>query len=226
MDCYKTSDIMQNLPRKYNAPSNSGKTQKERAKALFSERGMLRLKELEAAGIAATTISRMVKDGDILRISRGLYQLHDASIDIHHDLAEAAKRIPKGVICLTSALAYYDLTDTIAPAVYIAIGHKDWHPVDGDGLRLKIVRMSTDLLASDVETHRIEGVEVAMFSIARTLADAFRLRKTVGLNIAIEALTEAVKTNRVQVSQVANCAKRVGSWRIMRPYLETLTING
>jgi hypothetical protein len=91
---------------------------------------MMRISELVAEGVAATTVSRLLADGAVLRLSRGLYQLADAEIDINHDLAEAAKRVPKGVVCLTSALAYHELTDQRPRKVWMAIGTKEWAPVE------------------------------------------------------------------------------------------------
>ena len=103
-------------------------TQRARATALLKSKGMARLSELIAEGVTASTVSRLEREGAINRLARGLYQLPDASIDAHHTLAEAAKLVPKGVICLTSALAYHELTDQIPAKVWIAIGPKDWSP--------------------------------------------------------------------------------------------------
>ena len=85
--------------------------QREIARDLLAARGILRLAELRNAGVTAATVSRMEKDGEVLRLARGLYQLADAELDANHSLAEAAKRFPKGVICLVSALAFHELTD-------------------------------------------------------------------------------------------------------------------
>jgi Transcriptional regulator, AbiEi antitoxin len=103
-------------------------TQRARALAFLKAKGMARLSEIVEGGIAASTISRMEREGAVVRLARGLYQLPDASIDAHHTLAEAAKLVPKGVICLTSALAFHELTDQVPAKVWIAIGPKDWRP--------------------------------------------------------------------------------------------------
>ena len=103
-------------------------TQQERAIVLLKKQGMVRLSEFKEAGITAATVSRMREKGLILQLSRGLYQLPDASFDTHHALAEAAKLVPKGIICLTSALAFHGLTDAIPSRVWIAIGAKDRRP--------------------------------------------------------------------------------------------------
>jgi predicted transcriptional regulator of viral defense system len=186
--------------------------------------GMMRTSELAAEGIAATIISRMLSEGTVLRLSRGLYQLADAKIDSNHDLAEAVKRVPKGVVCLTSALAYHGLTDQMPRKVWMAIGVKDWSPAE-HGPRLKILRMSDKLLRSDTEAHMIENVSVPMFTITRTLVDCFRHRKAVGLNVAVEALREALRLRRATPAAIAECARSRGAWSLMAPYLEALTID-
>lgn len=212
---------MDKSPRKY----NTSETQGERARNLLVQHGMMRIRELEAKGIAATTIARLLSDGTVMRLSRGLYQLADADIDANHDLAEAAKRVPKGVVCLTSALAYHELTDQMPRKVWMAIGHKDWPPGD-HGPRLKVVRMSDTLLRSDVETHMVENVSVPMFTIPRTLVDCFRHRKSVGINVAIEALRETLRQRKATPAVIAECARKRGAWSVMAPYLETLTLDG
>jgi predicted transcriptional regulator of viral defense system len=212
---------MDQSPRKFNAPGTQG----ERARNLLAQHGMMRIRELEAQGIAATTIARLLSDGTVMRLSRGLYQLVDADIDANHDLAEAAKRVPKGVVCLTSALAFHKLTDQMPRKVWIAIGHKDWTPAD-HGPRLKVVRMSDSLLRSDVETHMIENVCVPMFTIPRTLVDCFRHRKSVGINVAVEALRETLRQRKATPAVIAECARKRGAWSVMAPYLETLSLDG
>ncbi|MEN2711857.1 type IV toxin-antitoxin system AbiEi family antitoxin domain-containing protein [Sphingomonas sp. NPDC092331] len=212
---------MDKSPRKY----NTSETQGERARKLLAQHGMMRIRELETEGIAATTIARLLSDGTVMRLSRGLYQLVDAEIDANHDLAEAAKRVPKGVVCLTSALAFHELTDQMPRKVWMAIGHRDWTPAD-HGPRLKVVRMSDSLLRSDVETHMIENVGVPMFTIPRTLIDCFRHRKSVGINVAVEALRETLRQRKATPAVIAECARKRGAWSVMAPYLETLTLDG
>jgi len=89
---------------------------------------MARLAEFRLAGITAATISRLEREGTIIRRARGLYQLADAAVETHHTIAEASKLVPKGIICLNSALAFHDLTDQISSSIWIAIGQKAWRP--------------------------------------------------------------------------------------------------
>lgn len=203
----------------------SHQTQREQARQFLVTGRIMRLRELVAAGIAATTVSRMERSGEIVRLGRGLYQTADAAFSGDHALAEVAKAIPKGVICLVSALAFHELTDQIPRKVWVAIGSKDWKP-SASANPVRIVRMPTTVLSQDVERHVIEGVAVPVFTVARSLADSFKHHKTIGLPVAIEALGEALRKKRITPAAIAEAAQRIGSWKTMRPYLEALTING
>jgi predicted transcriptional regulator of viral defense system len=125
-------------------------TQEQRAISLLRERGIVRPSELSKLGITAATLSRMSKRGIVHRLGRGLYQLADADLDANHSLAEVAKRVPKGVICLASALAFHELTDTIPSRVWIAIGAKDRRP-SVDYPPLQVVRFGDKVLHAGLE---------------------------------------------------------------------------
>jgi predicted transcriptional regulator of viral defense system len=182
----------------------------------------MRAAELRAEGITPATLARMTEDGRLLRLGRGLYQLADAKVDSQHDLAQAAKRIPKGVICLTSALAFHDLTDQLPRRVWVAIGLRHWAPKT-ERPPLRIIRLSERLLSQDVETRLIDGIEVKLFGAARSVVDAFRQDRLVGRNLAIESLREALRQRRTTPAVLADIAMRIGAWTKIRPYLEALT---
>ena len=202
-----------------------GKTQRECALEMLRDRGIVRLSEFKAAGITAATIGRMRGDGDVIRLGRGLYQLPDAPLDVNHSLAAAAKRVPKCVICLTSALAFHELTDQLPRSVWIAIGKNDWSPTE-DETSLRIVRFTDKLLIEDVETTLIEGVPVKVFGVAKTIADCFRHRRSVGQSVALEGLQEALRQRKATPAEIAGSAASGGVSTIVRPYLEALTANG
>ncbi len=193
---------------------------------------MVRLSEFVGAGVTATTVSRMREKGLVARLGRGLYQLPDASVDANHALAEAAKRVPKGIVCLTSALAFHELTDTIPSRVWIAIGAKDRRPRTTDPL-LQFVRFGQKVLTSGIEEHTIEGVRVQIYSAAKTIVDLFRYRrragkryqKSPGLNLALEGLREALRQRKATPAQIARFANEAGVWKIVQPYLEAMTAN-
>lgn len=201
------------------------RSQREIARDLLAARGILRLAELRNAGVTAATVSRMEKDGEVVRLARGLYQLPDAYLDANHSLAEAAKRFPKGVVCLVSALAFHEITDQLPRKVWIAIGRKDWTPKPSD-MSIRVLRFSDDLLNECVETHRIEGVPVKVFGVAKSVADCFRHRSKIGLNVALEGLQEALRQRKATPGEIARAADNGGVGTVVRPYLEALTANG
>lgn len=200
------------------------RSQRQTAHALLEKRGIMRLAELRSAGVTAATVSRMERDGEVIRLSRGLYQLPDAQLDVSHSLAEAAKRTPKGVVCLVSALAFHGLTDQLPRKVWMAIGQKDWTPKP-DGAPIRVIRFTESLLAEGVETHMIEGVPVKVFGVAKTVADCFRHRNKVGLSVAIEGLQEALRQRKATPAEIVRDAERGGVSTVIRPYLEALTAN-
>lgn len=104
------------------------KSHRERVVDMLADRGMARLSELIDGGVTATSVARLEREGVIVRLGRGLYQLPDAPVDAHHTLAEAAKLVPRGVVCLVSALAFHNLTDKLPSKVWLAIAPKDWKP--------------------------------------------------------------------------------------------------
>lgn len=193
---------------------------------------MARLSELVKAGITAATLSRMKERGLVLQIGRGLYQLPDASFDAHHALAAAAKLVPKGVVCLTSALAYHELTDTIPRAVWMAIGTKDRRPKI-EQPRLVIARFGPKVFSAGIDEHVIEGVKVQIYNPAKTVVDLFRYRrragklyqKSPGLSLALEAMREALRQRKATPAQIARYAEDAGVWHVLRPYLEAMTAN-
>ncbi|PTB21818.1 transcriptional regulator [Trinickia symbiotica] len=201
------------------------RTQREIARALLEAQGIVRLSEFRDAGITAATVSRMERAGEVLRLDRGLYQLPDAALDANHTLAEVAKRLPKGVVCLVSALAYHGLTDRLPSKVWMAIGVKDWAPTAGD-TPLRIVRFTESLLTQGVESHVIEGVPVKVFGVAKTIADCFRHRNKVGIPVAIQGLQEALHQRKATPGAIAREAERGGVATVIRPYLAALTANG
>jgi len=200
-------------------------TQRERLAAFLRERGIARLAEIRRTGITAATVSRLEREGFVTRLGRGLYQLADATPDGNHSLAEAAKRVPKGVICLVSALAFHGITDQMPRRVWIAIGPKDWKP-QIEYPPLRIVRFADKFLRDGAETHDIEGVPVPIYGVAKTIADVFRHRRSIGIDVAVPALKEALRQRKATPSEISACAIRGGVWNALRPYLEAFTADG
>jgi predicted transcriptional regulator of viral defense system len=207
-------------------------SQQDRALSLLRQRGMARLFEFIDAGVTAAAVSRMKAKGLITQLGRGLYQLPDADLDANHTLAEAAKHVPKGVVCLGSALAFHELTDTIPSRVWMAIGPKDRHSRITHP-PLQLVRFKLEFLHAGVETHVIEGVSVNIYNPAKTVVDLFRYRQPAGmryrhspgLNLAIEGLREALRTRKATPSEITDYAIKAGIWKVMQPYMEAMTAN-
>lgn len=206
--------------------------QQDRAISLLKQRGIVRLSELIEAGITATAVSRMKEKGLLLRLGRGLYQLPGASADVHHSLAQAAKLVPKGVVCLVTALAYHELTDTVPARVWMAIGPKARRP-RATHPPLQFVRFRDKMLRSGVDEHLIEGVRVRIYNPAKTVVDLFRYRqragkryqKSPGLNLALEGLREALRQRKATPAEIARYAMDGGIWKVVQPYLEAMTAN-
>jgi predicted transcriptional regulator of viral defense system len=200
-------------------------SQRERALAFLKTKGMARLSELMSQGVTASTVSRLETEGEIVRLARGLYQRPDAAIDAHHTLAESAKLVPKGVICLTSALAYHELTDQVPAKVWIAIGPKDWRPKFLYPAA-RFARFPSNYLRTGIERHVIDGVDVPIFGIAKTIADLFRYRRIIGINVALEGLREALRKRKATPAQIARYASDARVWKTMEPYVSALTSDG
>ena len=196
-------------------------TQTGKILKLVKEMGVLRARDLNPHGIPRTHLSRLCAAGKLQRIARGLYVLPDSEITEHRSLAEASKRVPKGVVCLLSALRFHELTTQAPFEVWLAIGEKAWKPrIDYPTLR--IVRFSQATLNAGVEDHQIESVPVRVFSPAKTVADCFKYRNKIGLDVAIESLRECLRSRRCTVDELWHYAKICRIQNVMRPYLESL----
>ena len=166
---------------------------------------------------------RMAADeGAIMRVGRGLYVARGARPTEHHSLAQASKRVPHGVVCLLSALRFHGLTTQSPFQVWLAISDKARLPKT-DEPPLRIVRFSQKTLAYGVQEHRIEGVPVRIFSPAKTVADCFRYRNKIGLDVALEALRECRRKRRATSDELWQAAKVCRVANVMRPYLESLS---
>ena len=190
-----------------------------RVLALAARRGVLRPRDLEAVGIPRTWIYRLHGRGELERVGRGLYRLPHACVTASHTLAEVAKRIPRGVICLLSALRFHGLTTQLPHDVWMAIDVKAWRPRAMD-MPVRIVRFSGQALTEGVERHAIEGVEVKIYSAPKTVADCFKYRNKIGLDVAIEALRDFIRQRNGSIDELWRFAKICRVTKVIRPYLE------
>lgn len=188
----------------------------------FEKSSLLRSSDLEACGIWRATLGKLVKAGAITRVGRGLYTLPDGEIGENHTLAEVAKRAPKGIVCLLSALRFHGLTTQQPHEVWLAIDGKARAP-QMDHLSIRIVRSSGEALQAGREEHLIEGVKVNIYCPAKTVADCFKFRNKIGLEVALEALKETWREKRCSMDELMNYARICRVANVMRPYLESLT---
>ena len=197
-------------------------TNKDKILYLVREAGVLRPRDLDAHGIPRTYLGRLVAAGKLQRIGRGLYVLPGIDVSEHISLAEACKRVPKGVVCLLSALRFHELTTQAPFEVWLAIGEKAWRP-RMDYPPLRIVRFSSAAIESGVEKHQVEGVTISVFAPAKTVADCFKYRNKVGLDVAVEALRDCWRSRRCTMDELWKYAKVCRVQNVMRPYLESIT---
>ncbi|GLS39374.1 transcriptional regulator [Mesorhizobium tianshanense] len=195
--------------------------QRDLAVSLIARHGIMRQSDLKSHGVNPATLARLVEQGVLHRPSRGLYELADADIEAAHALAEVAKRVPKGVICLISALQFHEITLQLPRSVWVAIGQKDRAPAI-DYPPVRIVRFSGGALTLGVATHLVDSVPVRIFDPAKSIVDCFRFRNTVGLDIALEALRMGWRSRKAKPDDIVRYAQELRIWSVVRPYLESV----
>ncbi|TPL02150.1 type IV toxin-antitoxin system AbiEi family antitoxin domain-containing protein [Mesorhizobium sp. B2-4-16] len=195
-------------------------SQRDLAVQLIERQGIMRLSDLKRRGINPATLARLVDEGVLQRPLRGLYEIAGAEVDIAHSLAEIATRVPKGVICLVSALQFHEITLQLPRTVWIAIGSKDRKPTI-DHPPIRVARFGEKALRLGVNTHIIDSVPVRIFDPAKSIVDCFRFRNTVGLDVAMEALRMGWRSRKAKPDDIARYAQALRIWSVVRPYLES-----
>jgi predicted transcriptional regulator of viral defense system len=199
------------------------KTQTQRAIELARRHGTLTARVAASAGIHSQTLTRLVDEGRLARVVRGQYRLPDAAITEHHGLALVAGAVPASVVCLLSAVAFHGVGTQVPAAVWIAVDRRarkpalQWPPV-------RVFRFGGESFTAGVETHDLEGVSVNVYSLAKSIADLFKYRNKVGLDVALEVLREAWLSRRVTVDELTRFAAICRVERVIRPYLEATVV--
>ena len=188
---------------------------------LLERGGTLRSRDLVRAGLTRIELSRMVASGRLLRLGRGLYAAPGYEPGEHQSLVAVAKRAPKVVFCLLTALRFHDLTTQAPHEVWIAIGNKA-HPPRLDYPPMRVVRYSADSLSAGVEQHTVEGTVIRVTSVAKTVADCFKFRNRIGLAAALEALREARRSKSASPDELWRYARVNRVANVIRPYLEAV----
>ena len=197
-------------------------TEADRTLDLVKRLGLVRPKDLNQHGIPVIYLRRLLHRGELVQPARGVYAVTGHEPTLHHSLAMVSKRIPRGVVCLLSALAYHDIGTQLPSVVWLAIDQRS-RPLVTTDLPAKIVRFSAQSLVEGVEEHSVEGVTVRITNPAKTLADCFKFRNKVGLDLALEALRDAWRKRKVTMVELDRFAATNRVTNVMRPYLEMLT---
>lgn len=189
--------------------------------ALARRRGVLTAGDAVRASIHSQQLTRLVEAGVLERLSRGQYRLVQHPITEHHGLVMTARAVPGGVICLLSALGFHGIGTQLPPEVWVAVARGTRTPAV-DQPPLRIVRFSGDAFTEGVERHRVEGTTVRVYGVAKTLADLFKYRNKVGIDVAVEALREAWRERRFSMAALDRAARACRVERVMRPYVEAI----
>lgn len=196
-------------------------TARARVLDLARTRTILRAADVERLGIHTQVLTRLVAEGTLVRVGPGRYRSPAARITENHGLALTAAAVPRGVVCLLSALVFHGLGTQNPTEVWLAVDRRaraprvDWPP-------LRLVRFSGRALSDGIETHEIEGQKVRVYSLAKTIADCFKYRRKIGLDVALEALKEAWEGRRVRMADLDEFSRVCRVERVMRPYIEAL----
>jgi predicted transcriptional regulator of viral defense system len=184
--------------------------------------GVLRPRDLASVGVPRVYLKPLVERGELLKTGRGLYVIAGTMFTENHSLAEAAKLSPKGVICLLSALRFHGLTTENPAEVWIAIPRGARPPKSG-APALRVATFSGQMMTEGIERHVIQGVSVPVYCVAKTVADCFRFRNRIGVNIAVEALRDAWRDKKATSEELWHHAKVCRVLNVMRPYFDSLT---
>ena len=191
-------------------------------RCVFTEATILQTRELEARGISRQRLPALLRRKLLQKVGRGLYMApSDHRISANHSLAEIAVRVPQGVICLLSALRFHGLTTQMPHETWIAIEQNARRPRI-DFAPVRFAYFSGAAFAEGAEVHRIEGISVRIYCPEKTIADCFKFRNRIGLDIAIEALREARRKRICSIPKLERFAAVCRVANVMRPYMEAI----
>ncbi|OGB29193.1 MAG: hypothetical protein A3F78_01035 [Burkholderiales bacterium RIFCSPLOWO2_12_FULL_61_40] len=200
-------------------------TPTQRVLDLAGQRGLLRASQLQDLGIARVVLSRLTASGQLERVGRGVYRLPDTQGTEHESLATVAVKVPQAVFCLLTALQIHELTTQLPRQVWIAMPQGS-HVPKMDYPPVKMVQFSGEAYAQGIEVVHADQVALRVYGVAKTVADCFKHRNKVGLDVAMEALKEALAANKASANELWRFAKICRVANVMRPYLEALGHGG
>ncbi len=182
---------------------------------------LLRAADVCELGCSPQLLIRMHQSGRLKRVARGLYSLPDTDMTEHQTLLEVCQRVPKAVICLLSALQFHELGTQLPHEVWIALPEGTQKPAV-DYPPLRIARMRGAAYSEGIEISTAHGTPIRVYSVAKTVADCFKFRNKIGLDVALEALKDAWGTRKLNMTDLAHFAKVNRVEQVMRPYLESI----
>lgn len=187
---------------------------------------VLSCKDLLDLGITHKQIYQLRQKKVLLRSGRGVYTLLNGDITEHHSLALISKQLPNSIICLLSALNFYNVTTHVPNRTWISIDYKVRPPKeDKDMVPYRLIYTSSHYMDIGVEQHLIEGVNVKIYNLPKTVVDCFKFRNKIGLDIALEALKEVYVDKHCTIDEIWHYAKLCRVKNVMKPYLEMLVHN-
>ena len=196
-------------------------THRDWIKGAFRTTTVLRSRDLASLGLSRTAISQAARDGMIQRVGRGLYVAPDADLTEKNTCVLVAKAVPNAVFCLLTACRLHDITRQNPREVWFAIGPNAWRP-SIDFVGTKVIRLSGKALSEGVETIEAEGAPLRVYCVAKTVADLFKYRNKYGLDVAIEALRDALAEHKCSVANIMYYARICRVARVIEPYLTTV----
>lgn len=188
---------------------------------VLRDKGIFRLAEARALGLHPEQVRRMTRHGELTRLGRGLYAPATFAPGEHHTLAEVAKRVPKGVVCLLTALRFHAIGTQHPREVWLAVDRRAGVP-RLDVAALRVVRISGAALTASIDEHDVEGVTVRVTSPARTVVDCFRFRNRIGVDVAVEALRDYRRLRKGTADELWRQADQLRMTRVMRPYWDAI----
>lgn len=184
-------------------------------------KGVFRLAEARALGLHPEQVRRLTRQGELTRLGRGLYAPASAAPTEHHTLAEVAKRVPRGIVCLLTALRFHGIGNQHPREVWLAVDRRAGVPRI-DVAPVRVVRLSGAALTTGIDEHEVEGVAVRVTSPARTVVDCFRFRNKIGVDVAVEALRDYRRLRTGTVDELWRQAELLRMARVMRPYWDAI----
>jgi predicted transcriptional regulator of viral defense system len=193
----------------------------DRVLRIVRKLGLVRPRDLDAHGVTRTQLAYLVRRGLVVRQGRGIYASAGHEPTAEHTLARVSKRVPQGVFCLITALRFHELTTQSPAEVWIALPEKARRPAL-DYPSLRVARFSGLALTEGIDEHRVEGVTIRVYSPAKTVADCFKYRYKIGIDVAVEALRDYNRKHRGGANELARYARICRVSRVMQPYLDAI----